>query len=101
MVKKKPVHIKEVIERFMGGENQKFSTPHQVINNWSKIISRGAAPYTAPLSIKNKILIITVSSSAWLHQLTLDRPKILKKIKQIVGDNKIDDIRLKIGKPQA
>ncbi|MFH2137695.1 MAG: DUF721 domain-containing protein [Candidatus Omnitrophota bacterium] len=101
-MKNKPVIIKDLIEKFIQeNKPKKESLKTQIIDNWDKIVSEEAWPYTKPVMIKNKILIIVVSNSAWLHQLTLNKYRIMEKIKLIAAEfnetEAIKDIRFKIG----
>jgi len=97
-MKNRAVPIKELVENFI-----KEKAPENIIvqtallTEWPKIISKSAAAKTKPVLIKDKILVVVVSNSSWLHQVTMDKNKILKKIHKIVGDEAIKDIRFKIG----
>ena len=95
----KPVAIKEVLDQFLKEHEKKGkSLQYQIIEKWQKIMPGKANEQTKPVTIKNKILIIAVSNSAWLYQLTLKKTEILNTIKQVFKTEDIIDIRFKIGK---
>jgi len=97
-MKNKAVPIKEVIENFIKEKApQNISIQTKLLTEWPKIISKSAALKTKPVLIKDKILVVVVSNSSWLHQLTMDKNKILKKISKIADKEVIKDIRFKIG----
>lgn len=97
--KTKPIIIKEVIDDFFKEYEKKGkSLEFRIIEEWPKIITEKAIEHTKPVTIKNKTLVIAVSNSAWLHQLTLKKDEILKTIKSTLKTNDIIDIRFKIGK---
>ncbi len=97
--KTNPVAIKEIIDQFFK-EHEKTgkSLQYQIIENWQQIMPDEAKEHARPVTIKNKTLIIAVSNSAWLHQLTLKKREILNTIKQKFKTEDIVDIRFKIGK---
>lgn len=101
-MKNKPVSIKEVVEGFIKEyKPKKKSAQLKLLEVWSDIMPKQAQNYAQPVIIKNKTLIVTVSNSAWLHQLTIKKNGILKKVKHYLGNDEVDDIRFKIGKTDA
>lgn len=98
-VKRKPVPINEIIEAFLDKNLPKEKNIKiDIVDNWENIVSKKAAKYTKPILIKNKVLLIHIANSAWMHQLTLNKKAILGEIQEIVGEKKIKDIRFKIGR---
>ena len=98
MRKTKPVAVKDVIDNILNNYSRgKASLQVRIVQKWDKIVPKEAKNYTRPISIKNKVLIVLVTNSAWLHQLTIKKNEILKKIKKIFHTNDILDIRFKIG----
>ena len=96
--KTKPIAIKKLLDQFLKEHDKKGDIPQSlIVQKWTEIMPKGAEAYTKPVSIKNKTLIITVSNSAWLYQITLKKENILKKIKKIIKNKEINDIRFKIG----
>ncbi|MCG2712646.1 MAG: DUF721 domain-containing protein [Candidatus Omnitrophica bacterium] len=95
----KPVAIKELIDQFFK-EHKKAGESLQslIIEKWQQIMPENANKHSKPITIKNKTLIIAVSNSAWLHQLTLKKIEILNTIKDMLNTEDIIDIRFKIGK---
>ncbi|MCP4649682.1 MAG: DUF721 domain-containing protein [PVC group bacterium] len=97
-MKRKPVLIKDVLDRFLKEyKPKKESVKNKILNKWPEIVSQDAAAYSNPALIKNKILLVNVSNSAWLHHLTFTKYQILEKIQDIAGKDKIIDLRFKIG----
>ena len=98
-MKKKPVPINEVIEQFLAkNAPQEKSVKTDIVDNWENIVSRKAASYTKPILIRNKVLLLHVANSAWMHQLTLNKRAIVSEIQEIAGVDQIKDIRFKIGR---
>ncbi len=97
--KTKPVAIKEILDQFLK-EHKKTgkSLQSKIIENWQQIMPDKADENTKPITIKNKTLIIAVSNSALLYQLTLKKTEILNTIQHIFNTKDIINIRFKIGK---
>ncbi|MBU4304745.1 MAG: DUF721 domain-containing protein [Candidatus Omnitrophica bacterium] len=99
---RKIVPIAKIIEGILEKhEHQKKSRQAIIIDSWKEIMPAQAAQYTAPAAIKNNTLTVVVSNSAWLHHLTTEKKKILKKINHFLGETKIDELRFKIGSPDV
>ncbi|MBI4845031.1 MAG: DUF721 domain-containing protein [Candidatus Omnitrophica bacterium] len=98
-MKKKAVLIKEVLETLIKEyEPQRESAQEKILKHWEIIVTPQAQQHCRPALIKNGTLLIIVSNSAWLHELTVKKNEILEKIKNITKEVSIKDIRLKIGK---
>jgi len=50
-----------------------------------------------PFAVKGSLLLIHVSSSAWMHQLRFLKADLLDKINHGLKSQRIDDIKFKIG----
>ncbi len=97
--KTKPVAIKELIDQFFKDHKDTGNLlESQIISKWSQIMPEGAERYANPVIIKNKTLVIAVSNSAWLHQLTFKKREIINRIRYLFNSEEITDIRFKIGK---
>lgn len=95
---KRPDRIKEIIETVLKKlEKKEHGVKGEVIKAWYAAIDSTALKHTRPVSIKKKILIVQVDSSAWLYTLNLKKAEILNKIKNIAGPAKICGLRFKIG----
>lgn len=86
--------IKKVIQDLSG----RHSDPRaQIYSNWGKIVGKLLAQHSAPVDLRNKTLVVNVESSAWMYMLKLRQAQILGKIKKLVDDKDIQDIKLRIG----
>ena len=71
---------------------------HRIVTEWRDMVGERIAARTWPDGLKDRVLWIRVSSSAWLHELTLLRRQILDGIDRILGEPRlVDDIKLHIG----
>jgi hypothetical protein len=64
---------------------------------WGDIVGDQVARRTQPERIKNRILFVRVSSSAWMHQLQTMKPLLMERIRKITKGEPIRDIRFLLG----
>ena len=95
--KTKPTAIKCILEQFFKEhEGQRELLQSQIVKYWDQIMPEGSGEYTRPITIKNKQLIIGVTNSAWLHEVTLNKNTIIKNLEKLIKTEDIIDIRFKI-----
>lgn len=85
--------LKEVIEELintyrLGGKLQET----KVINSWEKVVGGIFAKHSQHLSIKNKVLYVTMDSAVLRSELTLSRSKLVEMLNKEVGEKIIEDI---------
>ena len=67
----------------------------QVIAEWADLVGPRIAQRTRPAEVKERVLIVEVATSAWLHELTLLRPQLLAQLLERVGEPKpFDQMKL-------
>ena len=96
--KGKSVHIGEVIHEVLADFRLKTGDGlMEIWDQWEGIVGSAIAENARPAAFKGKILLIQVSSSPWLHQLRFLKKDILGKINDHFGENRVEDIKFKIG----
>ena len=66
----------------------------QLFSDWSSLVGEKVGARTRPDTIVDRVLIVEVASSAWLHELRLIRPKIVSDLLDRLGMPRLfDDIR--------
>ncbi len=69
----------------------------RVITEWSDLVGARIAQRTRPDGINDRILWIEVASSAWMHELNLLRPQLLRGLLDRLGKPALfDDLRFKL-----
>ena len=63
---------------------------------WAKAAGDTAAKHSKAVTLTNKVLIIGVDSSAWLHKLMMSRDIMVKRVNALFGGEKITKIIYKI-----
>jgi len=88
--------LKDVVLSWDNTEQQGKNKLNEV---WYQVIGEKAGVHTKPAYLKDGKLVVTVSGSSWLYQLSLIRLLILHKLnKKLDKDNKIKQLKFKIGK---
>ncbi len=86
----------ESLDRYLGNSGLKIQLEkHFFLNTWYNVVGYHISRHTRPVTIREKKLIIEVKDSAWLHHLTLLKPKIIEDFNQAAGETVIEDIRFR------
>ena len=62
----------------------------EIKTDWQEIVGKTNARNTRPVSLKNGVLTIAVSSPAWITQLIFDKSSFLDKIRDYEPKYKVD-----------
>jgi predicted nucleic acid-binding Zn ribbon protein len=68
-----------------------------LIHVWEKTVGPPIADNAQPFAVKGSLLLVHVSSSVWMHQLRFLKTELLEKLNQGLGNQRIADIKFKIG----
>ena len=68
-----------------------------LIQVWDRAIGPPIADNAKPFAVKGSLLLVHVSSSAWLHQLRFLKKELLGKLNSCLGNQHIEEIKFKIG----
>ncbi len=66
-------------------------------NSWSGIVGATIAAQSEVLYIKNKVLHVSVKSSAWHQELTFMKLQIKSKVRDLLKDESVEDVRFRVG----
>lgn len=67
----------------------------QVYRRWNEVVGESVARNTQPVRFSKGILSVTVSSPAWLHNLTMMKPQILLNLSKEFGAGFVKDVYFK------
>lgn len=67
----------------------------RVYRKWSEVVGESVARNTQPVKFSKGVLSVTVSSAAWLHNLTMMKPQILANLAREFGEGFVTDLRLR------
>jgi predicted nucleic acid-binding Zn ribbon protein len=75
-------------------------TQANVIPEWSSLVGNQIARVTEPLSVTRQgTLFVAVTTNAWMTELSLMEPELLRRLNQRTGRLSIKKIRWQISRP--
>lgn len=86
--------LKNVVEGFSQGKENDIV---KIVKDWPKIVGRKLAAHAQPVTLRREVLVVNVLESAWLYQVSLEKEKLLNKLQRRFGQEKIQNIRFRIG----
>ena len=66
-----------------------------IFQRWNEIVGEAVARNTQPVKYNQGVLTVTVSSAAWLHNLSMMKTQILKNLEKELGNYAVKDIHFK------
>jgi predicted nucleic acid-binding Zn ribbon protein len=69
----------------------------QVWSLWASAVGEDIAKNARPEAFKGKLLLVHVTSSAWMQQLQFLKKDIINKVNDALGNTLIEEIKFKIG----
>jgi len=92
------VHIKEVLDGILKTEKQRVGDPLTRISSvWNMAVGDIVGSDAEPAALKGGALLVHVSCSVWMHHLRFAKGEILMRLNNSLGEDLIDEIRLKVG----
>jgi Dna[CI] antecedent, DciA len=91
----------DLIKQFINTFYKKHSSEiyyHKALLCWVEVVGKRIYKVSNPITIKNKILYVNVSSHMWLTELSYSKHRILEKFNSINNAAVITDIHLRLGK---
>jgi predicted nucleic acid-binding Zn ribbon protein len=64
---------------------------------WQQAVGEKLAPHTRAGSVRRGVLEVLVANSAALHEVAFVKAKIIKTLARLLPDQKIRDLRLRVG----
>jgi predicted nucleic acid-binding Zn ribbon protein len=90
--------LENVLKNIISGIAKKGGlTEEEVRSAWDGAVGEKAAKHSRPRTLKGSRLIVHIDDSSWLYELTVRKKEILKSLGEILKNNKIKDITLRIG----
>ena len=92
----KVASVLEIALRKYGLEDK--ITKYKFVANWPEIIGEAISKRSMPEYIQNKTLYIRVSDSAWVQELSFQKPVIIRRLQKFLEkDTVVRDIRFFVG----
>jgi|GEM_PF-1626694 len=91
-------HISDVLSGIVKTIRKESATDlSRIRDEWDRIVDPAIAAYARPEALKNDILLVRVASSTLTHRLRFMTPDIIKGINREIGEDRISEVRYKIG----
>lgn len=69
----------------------------RLLTEWSDLVGPKIATRTRPDGITDRVLWIEVATSAWMHELNMLRPQLVRNLLERLGEPRLfDDVRFKL-----
>ena len=73
-------------------------TRYKFVTQWGEIVGEELAKRTKPAMLRNGVLIVNVSNSAWAQELSLRKEVIITRLKRISDDaSAVTDVQFMVG----
>ncbi|MBO7497424.1 MAG: DUF721 domain-containing protein [Salinivirgaceae bacterium] len=96
MKKQNTSTISEVLSMWIDSSNmRKQFDENRLISAWAPMVGQYIASKTKNISIKNRIMFVSIDSSVVRNELLLAKSMLIKKLNETGGDSVIDDIIFK------
>ena len=69
----------------------------QVIRAWDEAVGPEFHPHCRPDGVRNGVIQARVRDSSWMQRLQLEKPRILARLRERLGETAPSDMRLRIG----
>ncbi len=91
-------HLGQLLNQVLGAcrKNPDMAL-HRVWDIWDETLGAGVSQNARPTAFKGRLLVVSVSSSAWLHHLRFQKAEMIARLNAALEDARVDDIKFKIG----
>jgi len=97
---KEPQNILGTVEKVM----KKVASASSILvvrRHWDEIAGTETAKHSVPAYVRKGKMTVVVDSSPWLYHVAVNRSKILERVQQLNMPDRVEEIRLKQGDPDA
>lgn len=77
----------------LGGASAAF----RIAELWSEAVGPEVASHCRPVMVRGGVLEAEVDSSVWCQQLQMQRPALLEKLRETLGEDAPSDLRFRVG----
>lgn len=97
-IRKGKTPLESVVNKVISNIKKKEKEELDIVGAWREAAGNKAFKHAKPAFMKAKRLIINVSNSSWLYQLTLVKENLIKKFNESKKTKKkIKEIQFRIG----
>ncbi len=90
--------LSTTIDKILKARGMQSRLPeYRISSKWVNMVGSAIARHAQPRTLRGGKLLVIVDSPAWMQQLSLMKPEIIKKLNNNLGNDTIRDITLKLG----
>ncbi len=94
----KPQRLGELVPRVLDEVGLgAASNAVRLLRVWDAVLGEPFARHCRPDGIRNGVLYALVRDSGWMQRIQLEKPRILARIEEAVGEPIAQDLRLRVG----
>jgi len=98
MMRKGPEPIGDILAQLMARRGfARVRSAEAFESAWQKAAGEMLCRYTRPGAVRRGKLEVTVANSTLVQELTFQKPALLKKLAELLPDEKIEDLRFRVG----
>jgi len=92
-----PTRVDDIIKRVMKNLDipEETALRGRALNSW-KLIAGDAASHSEPLRFQGGVMVVSVSSSGWMNELSMRKNELLRRLERDVGEGVVKDIRFQM-----
>ena len=89
--------LKQVLQNRGLGNASELSGLH---SKWAEAVGEKIASHAGPEGLRGGTLTVMVDSSAWMNQLSMLSPEIIRKVNEALGGGeRVEELRFRLGRP--
>lgn len=98
-IKSPLTHVNEVLGSVMTGleMSEDIELKGKVFLAWEEAVGE-AASHSNPFRFRGSTLIVEVTDSAWINELSMRKTDIINRLERAVGEKVVEDIRFEVKK---
>ena len=97
-MKKKADRVSDLLEEVLSAQGLRSVTwMARLVSSWPEIVGPLLAGKTSPAKLRARILTVLVLNHAWAQELQMRKQDLLDRIRRILGNEEVADIRFLVG----
>ena len=94
----KPAHLGTILRQALKASRIDVDLDaYRLWQQWKDVVGPAIAENTRPEAVKEKLLLVNVSSAPWMQQLQFLKSELIEKLNDSLGKEVVGDMRFKIG----
>ncbi len=76
------------------------SAAFRIAERWDDAVGPEVSKHCRPVAVRKGVLEAVVDSSVWCQQLQMQRPQLLARLREVLGEDAPSDLRFRVGYPR-